>query len=176
MCLLLHIMSIFRLHKQWPRLYSLVTSPVCTGTTRKPSISLQWKPDESTKHYLTQMLPAINWLYWQAGKFTLAYEGSKWLHVNTLHWIPPGFRKNKRFDTFLTEGYGIFLPLILRGIWTTTDFLLFFFQCKKIIITEEINILDTRPAYTDFLSPSRTSSPYAMYTFLADIFVAKIRF
>ena len=33
-----------------------------------PSFSLQWKSDESTKHYLTQMLLAINWRYLQAGK------------------------------------------------------------------------------------------------------------
>ena len=33
-----------------------------------PSFSLQWKSDESTKHYLTQMLLAINWRYSQAGK------------------------------------------------------------------------------------------------------------
>ena len=33
-----------------------------------PSFSLQWKSDESTEHYLTQMLLAINWRYWQAGK------------------------------------------------------------------------------------------------------------
>ena len=31
-----------------------------------PSLSLQWKSDESTKHYTTQMLLAINWYYWQA--------------------------------------------------------------------------------------------------------------
>ena len=33
-----------------------------------PSFSLQWKPNESTKHYLTQMLLAINWCYWQVRK------------------------------------------------------------------------------------------------------------
>ena len=33
-----------------------------------PSFSLQWKSDESTKHYLTQMLLAIKWRYWQAVK------------------------------------------------------------------------------------------------------------
>ena len=32
------------------------------------SCSLQWKSDKSTKHYLTQMLLAFNWRYWQAGK------------------------------------------------------------------------------------------------------------
>ena len=42
--------------------------PVCTGTTRNPSFSLQWKSDESTKHHLTEMLIVINWRYWQAGK------------------------------------------------------------------------------------------------------------
>ena len=33
-----------------------------------PSFSLQWKSDESTKRSLTQMLLAINWRYWRAGK------------------------------------------------------------------------------------------------------------
>ena len=33
-----------------------------------PSFSLQWKSDESTQHYLTQMSLTINWRYWQAGK------------------------------------------------------------------------------------------------------------
>ena len=32
------------------------------------SFSLQWKSDETTRHYLTQMLLAINWGYWEAGK------------------------------------------------------------------------------------------------------------
>ena len=33
-----------------------------------PSFYLKWKSDESTKQYLTQMLLAINWRYWQTGK------------------------------------------------------------------------------------------------------------
>ena len=32
------------------------------------SFSWQWKSGESTKHYLTQMLLAINWRYWQVRK------------------------------------------------------------------------------------------------------------
>ena len=70
-------------------------SPGCTGTTRIASFSLQWKSDEFTKHYLTQKLLAINWWYWQAGKFTHAYEGSRSPHASALHWNPPGFRKKK---------------------------------------------------------------------------------
>ena len=31
---------------------------------------VQWKSDEITKKYLTQMLLAINWRYWQAGKYS----------------------------------------------------------------------------------------------------------
>ena len=31
-------------------------------------ICLQWKSYESTKHLFNQMLLAINWRYWQAGK------------------------------------------------------------------------------------------------------------
>ena len=47
---------------------SLVTRPGCTETIRSPSFSLQWKSDESSKHYLAQILIAINWSYWQAEK------------------------------------------------------------------------------------------------------------
>ena len=35
-----------------------------------PLFSLQWKSDESTKHYFTQILLAINWRYWQSGKIS----------------------------------------------------------------------------------------------------------
>ena len=60
-----------------------------------PSFSMQWKSDESTKHYITQILLAINWCYWQAWKiFTHAY---------VFHWNPPGFRKKEKSGTFLTE-------------------------------------------------------------------------
>ena len=38
------------------------------GNQIVPSFSVQWKSYESTKHYLTQILLAINWRYWQAGK------------------------------------------------------------------------------------------------------------
>ena len=50
--------------------YSLVMSPGCTVTTRNPSFSLQWKSNESTKHYLSQVLLVINWRYWQEGKIS----------------------------------------------------------------------------------------------------------
>ena len=57
---------------------------------------LQWKSDETTKHYLTQMLLGINWHYWQAGKKCMhAYEGSRSAHASRLHWNPSGFRKRK---------------------------------------------------------------------------------
>ena len=48
--------------------YEVIWSPACLvspGCTRNPSFSLQWKSDESTKNYLTQML---HWRYWQMGK------------------------------------------------------------------------------------------------------------
>ena len=63
---------------------------------------VQCKCDENTKHYLTQMLIAINWRYWEAGK--QACEGSKSTRASTLHWHSPGFRI-KRSGTFLAEGY-----------------------------------------------------------------------
>ena len=43
-------------------------SPGCTDSTWKPNSSRQWKSEESTQHYLTQILLAIYWRYWQAGK------------------------------------------------------------------------------------------------------------
>ena len=47
-----------------------------------PLFSLQWKSNKST-NYLPQMLLAINWHYWHAGKkFTYGYEGSKSLQAN----------------------------------------------------------------------------------------------
>ena len=36
-------------------------------------------------------------------KFTHAYEGPRSPHSNAHHWNPPGFRKKKRLDTFLTD-------------------------------------------------------------------------
>ena len=61
------------------------------------SFFLQWKSDESTKHYLNKMLLAINWRYWQTRKnFTHTHEGSRSPRASTLHWNPPGFRKRKK--------------------------------------------------------------------------------
>ena len=45
-------------------------SPACpgwTGTPRKKSVHFPYN-EKNTKHFLTQMLLAINWFYWQAGK------------------------------------------------------------------------------------------------------------
>ena len=42
--------------------------PGCTGTTRNPSFSLEWKSEKRTKHYLSLILLDINWCNWQAGK------------------------------------------------------------------------------------------------------------
>ena len=49
--------------------------------------------DESTKHYLTQMLltDAIN----RREKSTHAYEVSRSPHASALHWNPLSFRKEK---------------------------------------------------------------------------------
>ena len=52
-------------------------SPGCTGANRNSSFSLQWKSDESTKHYLTQMLVVTNRRYDRWEKFTYAYEGPR---------------------------------------------------------------------------------------------------
>ena len=55
------------------------------GNQIVPSFSLQWKSNKSTKHYLTPMLLAINWHYWQEGKNPHVYEGSRSSHISTLH-------------------------------------------------------------------------------------------
>ena len=47
------------------------------GKTRNPSFSLQWKSEESPKHYLIQMLLVINCRYWQAGKIHACIWGFK---------------------------------------------------------------------------------------------------
>ena len=68
----------------------------CMDKTRNPSFSLQWKSDESTKHYLTQMLLATNWRYWKAGKNSrMRMEVQSRLKASALHWNLLGFRKTK---------------------------------------------------------------------------------
>ena len=64
-------------------------SPGCTvGTTQNTSFSSQLKSDESTKHYLTQMLLVI--------KFTHVYGGSRLSHASTIHWNPPSFLQKRK--------------------------------------------------------------------------------
>ena len=64
-------------------------------TTRNQSFSLQWKSNESTKHYLIQMLLVINWPYWQAVQ----------AHLMEAHFIEIHQVYKKKSDTFLTELY-----------------------------------------------------------------------
>ena len=52
-----HISLVFRKKKVW----------IKYAATVAPSFSLQWKSNESTKHYRNQMLLAINLRYWQEG-------------------------------------------------------------------------------------------------------------
>ena len=89
------------LHKQWPRLHEHHNHwwRVLGVRVRPETVIFHKKQsDKSTKHYLTQMLLAINWRYWQAGKrFTHAYEGSRSAHASVLHWNPPDFRKKVRY-------------------------------------------------------------------------------
>jgi hypothetical protein len=69
-----------------------------------PSFSLQWKSDESTKHYITQMLHTINWRYWQVGKnsrMCMMVEGH--LMLERFIEIHQVFEKKERLDSFLTE-------------------------------------------------------------------------
>ena len=70
--------------------------------------SLRWKYDERTKHYLTQMLLAINWRYWQEGKHSRKHMkvqgGFMQVHFIEIHQV---FVKKKGGgqDTFLKEWY-----------------------------------------------------------------------
>ena len=94
----------------WPRLHEhndhwwrVLGVLIRAGNQIAPSFTLQWKSEKSTKYYLTQMLLAIKWRYWHRGKSTHTYEVSRSPHAITLHWIPSGFRKKIRSDTFLTD-------------------------------------------------------------------------
>ena len=52
-------------HNHWWRVLGLQVWPA--NQIALP-LSLKWKSNKSTKHYLTEILVAINWCYWQAGK------------------------------------------------------------------------------------------------------------
>ena len=97
-----------------------MTSPWCTGMIRKLNrsvIFLQWKSDKNIKHYLIQILLAINWRYWQVGKkFKHAYEGSRLPHASALHWNPPGRFVNKKIKFGYFSTRGIF-QLIYKIVW-----------------------------------------------------------
>ena len=95
------------LHKQWPWLYEhynhwwwVLDVQVWPRTG---DFSLPWKPDESTKPYLTQILLAINWHYWQMGeKFTHCVRRFKFASWNCASWR---FSQKEKSDSFLTEQY-----------------------------------------------------------------------
>ena len=95
-------------HKQWLRLYEhhnhwwRVLGVRIRPRTRH--LPLQWKSDESTKHYLTQMLIAINWRYWQARKIHTCIWRFKvplcrHASLKSIRFL----QKKKRSGTFLTE-------------------------------------------------------------------------
>ena len=90
-------------YTETPTSWTLITGDECWvyGYDPGPVISLQWKSDESTKHYFTQMLLTINWLLTGGKKLTHAYEGSRSPHASAPNWIPPDFRKKKGSNTFL---------------------------------------------------------------------------
>ena len=69
-----------------------------------PSLYLQWKSDESTKQYLTQILPVINWRYWKGEKIHLCILRSKVASSNFASLKSTRFCETKiRPDTSLTE-------------------------------------------------------------------------
>ena len=85
------------------RVHHVLCVRVRPGNLIVPSFSFQWKSDESTKHYLTQILLAINWRYWQAGKkFTHAYQGSKVASCKRASLKSTRFSQKKMY-TFLTD-------------------------------------------------------------------------
>ena len=54
-----------QLHKHHNHWWQVLGLRVWHGNQILPSFSIQWKSDESTKQYLTQILLVINWRYWQ---------------------------------------------------------------------------------------------------------------
>ena len=66
-----------------------------------PLFFLQWKSDERTKHYLTLMLLAINWRYWQEGiNSRMRMKVERRLIQERFFEIHKDFAK-QRSDTFL---------------------------------------------------------------------------
>ena len=69
-------------------------------------VSLQWKSDESTKHYLAQMLLAVNWRYWQAGKSSrmrMKVQGrlmqAHFIEIHQVFAKKKGYFSNRRIKT-----------------------------------------------------------------------------
>jgi hypothetical protein len=103
-------------HKLWPRLRATSgCSPNLRGHWKESYFRQErtlWKFDESTTHYVTQMLLANRQtLLTSWKKFTHAYQGSRSSHASALHWNPPGFWKKKQLNAFLTA-YTSHLPLV----------------------------------------------------------------
>ena len=120
-------------HKKWPRLLEhhkhwrrVMGVWVWPGNQVVPSFSLQWNSDDSTKHYLTQILLAINWHYSHGGKFMHSYEDSRSPHSRALHWNQPGVRNKIRSDFFLTERYTTNETPMLQNFGPILNFMTFF--------------------------------------------------
>ena len=84
---------------------TMITECTGTGTTRNPSFCLRWKFDESAKHYLTQMLLAINWRYWQKGRISrmrMKVQG-RFMQARfiELHQVFPEKKKDRIFSNRL---------------------------------------------------------------------------
>ena len=95
------------------------------------SSSLEWKSDKSTKHYINQMLLAINWHYWQAGKDShMHMEVQGCLMQACFIEIQHVFEK-KKLDTFLTEWY-----FLVHSVIILTQFL-----CKVLYSVAKIATL-----------------------------------
>ena len=104
-----------------------------------PPFSLRWKSDESTKHYLTQMLLAVNWRNWQEEKdprMRMRVQG-RLMQARFIE-IRKDFAKNERSDTFLIDRYvrswlASSGPMVRRvyntvqGQWTHTLRLIFYY-------------------------------------------------
>ena len=75
-------------------------------TTLNQSLSLQWKSDESIKHYLTQMLLIINWRYGKNSRMHMKIQG-RLMHVrfNEIHQVSAKKNKVRYFSNRVVYQY-----------------------------------------------------------------------
>ena len=89
---------------------------------------VKWKSDESTKHYLTQMLLAINWRYWQTlknSRMQMKVKG-RLMQARFIEIHQVFVKKKKKVGTFLTDRIFELFPKLIWNLfywnWTWTHF------------------------------------------------------